>query len=331
MGVQHAPYIFLCEGPDGSGKSTLCSALAQRLEHAGYSVINLHAGYRFKKQGIFTYHTAILDTAIRSGADVVVLDRHWISEVVYGPTCRGGSRWPLIGRFMDRILLRCGVTYVRCQPPVEVCAATVAGRRKDELYPDSARAVYNAYTNFYEGLSGYKPVSTMIYDRSQDSAEKMAETLVKQVSQNRQPAFDGKIVGNLDADVCVMGEMLNPKTNRARWPFHEYGNSSLTLAEALAEAKHHESDTFMCNATDAGLAADMLRAKIRISPNVPRIVALGGRAFDAAIEAAGWSGVEVTMVEHPQYIRRFSRRPLSDYAARLRVAIYDRLPANETW
>ncbi len=322
--MQYAPYFFLVEGPDGSGKSTLCKALSTQLERLNYSVLNMHAGYRFKRQGIFTFHTAMLDVAIRSGSDVVILDRHWISEVVYGHACRGGSDWPSIGRFMDRILTRCGVTYVRCQPPIDVCADTVASRRDDELYPDSARAVYNAYGSFYDAKLGYIPKEWVLYDRNAMSAESAAMLLSDLVQQSRQPAFDGKITGNVNADICLMGEALNPKTHRARWPFHDYGNSSLALAETLDLARHHESHTFVCNSTDAGLAVDTLLAKIGKSSVAPRIVALGGRAFDTAIEAAGWSGIEITMVEHPQYIRRFSRRPLSEYAGRLGSALYDR-------
>lgn len=77
--------IFVIEGPDCAGKSTLAGKLAK---HTNAKII--HATYRFKgRMGL--YHWAILRKAVRMAEhSPVILDRWWPSEIAYGNTYRNG-------------------------------------------------------------------------------------------------------------------------------------------------------------------------------------------------------------------------------------------------
>lgn len=318
--MQSRPFFYVLEGPDGSGKTTLAQALVRQLEAEGLKVFKAHARYRFKRQGIFAYHTAIIDMAFRSGAQAAVIDRLWPSEIAYGHACRGGTKYPHIGRMMDRAMLGAGLCHVLCQTDLETTVGTVTERAKDELYPDRVRAVYQAYRDLDAGKLGYQPRFKVHYDRARLTPEEG----VKLISTVRGPTIvddSGSMTGNLDSDTCLMGEAVNPKTHRARWPFHEHGNCSLVLAQALDSIRHREEDTFFCNADDARVAAAMLKLNRR-ADRMPRVVAMGCRAFDAAIIATDGLDIEVVKVDHPQYVRRFKSSKSDEYAEALHETIY---------
>lgn len=106
--------IYILEGPDGSGKTTLAERMVELLG-ARY----IHLGHRFV-DNMFEYHTAAIEIALReSMSRPVVIDRWWPSEIIYSSVFRGGSRWPHMGRMLDRVALKQGVTYVDCLPSDE--------------------------------------------------------------------------------------------------------------------------------------------------------------------------------------------------------------------
>jgi thymidylate kinase len=320
----HPLRTVVVEGPDGGGKTTLVNKLCTAGQQLGMSVYHAHAGYRFKRQGIFVYHTAILDMAIRSGRNLIVIDRHWPSEIVYGHVCRGGTPWPHLGRMMDRVLQRLNTTYVFCLPPTKVCVDTALARAKDELYPTRVGELCQAYQRLLAGELGYAPPkhNVLRHDRTKDSASALIAKILTNDLVQRQP-FDGLITGNLDATSCLLGDALNPKTRHAQWPFHEHANSSLTLANALDFAMHDESQTFVCNSNDVELAAQLLQKNARVSGRRPIMVALGARAYDAAVQTRVGRRLHVDLkrVDHPQYVRRFCATDVAEYGAQLRQAL----------
>lgn len=80
------PTLFIVEGPDGSGKSTLCNMLLARI-NACYMHMS---GDKSLYHGMMAYHSeALISARITMDAGVsVIMDRHWPSEYCYGLTTR---------------------------------------------------------------------------------------------------------------------------------------------------------------------------------------------------------------------------------------------------
>src|ERR1041385_7985183 len=101
--------IVVIEGADASGKTTLASVLVDR-----YGASYLHSTVR---KEIWRWHVGALRLAVRRSRDqLVVLDRLWLSELVYGSVFRGGPAYDVGARCLDRVLRRFGAVTVLCAP-----------------------------------------------------------------------------------------------------------------------------------------------------------------------------------------------------------------------
>jgi thymidylate kinase len=98
--------VFIIEGPDCAGKTTLANKLAK---HVNGKVI--HATYRFKgRMGL--YHWALLRKAVRmADHSPVIMDRFWMSEIAYGNTYRNGPEPGYEWRELNDWAKRLGFSY----------------------------------------------------------------------------------------------------------------------------------------------------------------------------------------------------------------------------
>lgn len=112
---------IVIEGPDGAGKTTLAKSLVgpgvSTYHHFGPpepEITSLVDYYQLQ----LSYHT---NSWTRPTA---VFDRLAMSEMVYGPIARGGSR--ISGEEFDRFMHWCrerGVLHIVCLPPYQICLA----------------------------------------------------------------------------------------------------------------------------------------------------------------------------------------------------------------
>lgn len=103
--------VFVLEGPDGGGKTTLAKTLQAKLG-AHY----LHSTYKFKGK-MAAYHYAQLRKALRlAQTKPVVLDRWWPSEIVYGNTYRDGPEKGYFYKDLHKVGKLYGFSYVFCCP-----------------------------------------------------------------------------------------------------------------------------------------------------------------------------------------------------------------------
>ena len=103
--------IFVLEGPDNGGKSTLAKALARQ---CGAEII--HSIYRFRGR-MNAYHLAQFRKALRTAQNrPVVMDRWWPSEVAYGNTYRDGCEYADTLPFFQQLAHDYWVSYTYCMP-----------------------------------------------------------------------------------------------------------------------------------------------------------------------------------------------------------------------
>ena len=103
--------IFILEGPDNGGKSTLAKALARK---CGAEIV--HSTYRFKGR-MAAYHLAQFRKALRIAQNKpVVLDRWWPSEVAYGNTFRDGCEYAQNLPFYQQLGHDYWCSYTYCMP-----------------------------------------------------------------------------------------------------------------------------------------------------------------------------------------------------------------------
>ncbi len=143
--------VIVLEGCDGTGKSTLAAALADR-----YGYDSVHCGRTPDGTNLPGRYQAILTVAGK-----LVLDRSFISELVYGPLDHGRSRLTA----QDAVALarqvagRDGVlVHLTGQP--QAITARLRARGGPDPDPSRVDAIVRAYYQAFALLGGAAPVIT---------------------------------------------------------------------------------------------------------------------------------------------------------------------------
>lgn len=144
--------IIVLEGCDGTGKTTLAAQLAERHDYALVHSTRSSAGTDLaaKYRAIFASHERL------------VLDRGYISELVYGPLEHGRSR---LSR-ADAALLTAQVTargglLVHLTGHPEILASRLAARDGHAAAAGRLEAITTAYREVFDWLSAYATVVTI--------------------------------------------------------------------------------------------------------------------------------------------------------------------------
>jgi hypothetical protein len=310
--------IIVLEGADGVGKTYLAKEICKRLD-AKY----IHATYRYKDHQ-FLYHTAIAHVAlehVRKYHKPVVIDRWWISESVYAEVYRGGTKWPLMGRYMDRIMRKVGGVYVFCLHDGNL---DDYGKKFDELkstryemYKDT-RDVADIYKGLWEGrYDGLDTYANQISEqggfyRREDALRYSIEKEGKDI-----PAFCQKIIDKMKEPSLIdfdnfTGSLINSKflligdeichtqKGKLSWPFHKHGNSGLFLTKWLNEHQVNEADLAWVNIHEKNGRENILSW---LANNRGKVICLGNRAYISFKKF--FPRMKCAEVIHPQAAARF--------------------------
>jgi hypothetical protein len=165
--------ILVIEGPDGNGKTTLADYLVKE-----YGAAYFHATYRknayWAEKRINLYHWSILLKAVKeSHRRLVVIDRLWLSESIYGPVCRKVNK-PGYGRPFAAALEALGAIQIFClgATPGKTFERFLESRKKrDEMWTDNGQmeVVCWTYWAYFHGSKLAKQHSQCWYDLSYPS------------------------------------------------------------------------------------------------------------------------------------------------------------------
>jgi len=148
----HHTGIIILEGPDGCGKTTLAEYF---VEH--YNAHYMHSTWSKEiDEYMFQYMQSTLDAAGRiSKNQLVILDRHWLSDCVYGDVFREGCyRGDLYNGMHHQFFREDNRHMIYCLPEDKEAAnqhfKNLAGTRP-EMY-DSMHDVSLAYESLWKGV-----------------------------------------------------------------------------------------------------------------------------------------------------------------------------------
>lgn len=324
--------IIVLEGPDAAGKTTLARYL-----HTRYGARYLHQIYRWKDQ-MFTYHTAALHLAIRySAQQLVVLDRLWASENIYAAEFRGGSKWPYLGRMIDRVLLRYGAINVLCLPELDNYSYYFDKVKtiRQEQYEDIQGVVVRYHALWcggiiydrrqekrdYVGTLAIKGVHArqdwLRYDFTSTKMEDFAEVILQRVRSFRD-TFPGwaldlaedNLIGSIaTARFLFVGDRVNQRFRVTSWPFYSDQGCAVYFATILDQLCFDERAGCWVNINQKNGVQLITRILAwRYEMNLPiTIIVLGKaarRTFQAVFSGCD-SNMDIYVVEHPQYVKRF--------------------------
>lgn len=162
--------IYILEGPDGVGKSTLARAIADKSK--GHI---LHCSWAPGWGDMRIYFLKILQAAQSlDWYQDVVIDRWAPSEKVYGEVFRGGAQFDTVRFILDNAP-REGVKWVICRHPNAVENHLKHKEERDEMFDDMTKIV-DGFDKFVEDTSFLKWIE---YDYTKVSTEAWVSEHVK--------------------------------------------------------------------------------------------------------------------------------------------------------
>lgn len=293
--------LWILEGPDGGGKSTLAAQLARV---TGARVVHLGPFPRITR-GLGRLYVEAMLPALQGLADVV-LDRSWLSEPIYAEARRHApARLNATDlRMLERVAARCRTTVVRCLPPLATCAKVWAARRGTE-YLRTAEELAGVWGLYAVGPETGLPVVNFDYTAGVDELSVIQQLCIDfpRTFTTCPHALATASAGYLDASVLLVGDKFaahKEQDTLQQYPFVSFTGDGCSrwLTTQLAEAGVIERALLWANVDQD------LRALLMTAPRVKTVVALGESAADVLNDVVP-ADIRVVRVAHPQHVKRF--------------------------
>lgn len=308
------PGIIVIDGTDVAGKSTLSQKLLNK-----YDGHYIHATYRFKSK-MHIYHLAMLRWAIAKSATsrkMVVMDRWWPSEMVYGNVYRQGNRVPNEWlRVLHRLGLRYGVTYVMCYRDSReklMDAYTESKAKREEMYDADERMmqVHDGFEELFKSIKGqqsrwhrYNVDAAIRNPFYQEEAMKIYVACSTYYNEDRID-LDYRLqhsVGAPHGEYIIVGERINRVARAMDYPWIGFNGVSCSMSKALGELGVPEHHILWSNAyLPDGSPNVQLAAYVKSAGIGRKVIALGNEAKEFCQRAGNCH----FSMPHPAYLTRF--------------------------
>lgn len=242
--------VTIFEGPDGAGKTTLAATLQRMLprrEQLKPVCVN-HGPYIGERDIAIHYLNSMVGS--RTSLMHPILDRSWVSEGVYGPIMRNGTRINVAQRrALERFALGCGAIIIMCLPSYEACKRTYLSRRESEYLPDESflKRVYNEFATLIDN----QVVPTFLYNYERETSRTL---YLDMVHDTRQAYVNhGPGVGAFrDRTTLIVGEQVSHATAAVLFPWMSWDLRGCVgwLSDQLESWGVSERDLYWINALD---------------------------------------------------------------------------------
>jgi len=339
--------LIVLEGPDGAGKTTLAQKLIELDVKAGKPTpLYLHG--RYWRRHIWSWHAGMLRYAAReSRRRLVVIDRHWLSECIYGTAIRQGPAYGASARSMHRHLLHLGALYVLCVTDPEYLVSTWQRlhKQRDELLTKErqVRDIATRYLDLWHGSVVRDPNGDLVeqlsakggvrgyanwwcYDvqlmldrphrfNTEAKSIRTSAELRQKYAYLSDDGLDHPWAFTTGSPVARTLLVADRSSGRLSPPFAAPGHSSHYLNRKLHEVAADEGDLGLLNINDVTDDEAIRRHLARFK----WVVALGGEASRRLIDIGRRADLAI---RHPQYARRFQHK--GEYKLELLTAINHR-------
>lgn len=299
MHPSHAP-IFVLEGPDGGGKSTLAHAL----EDLGWRYV--HVGPPAGQPPYQQYLDLLADVARKRRTDIdvrpVVFDRLHLGERVYGPVLRDhDGLGPIHQRMLDRVLMGLSAVIVYCDPGEEAMTRVWAERAASgkELVKD--RSLFAEIVKRYGAVLREQEVPWRRWSYLEAGADPLGQYFMDaRGHENTGPGIGDWHPGG---STLLVGEQVNGSPGTLDWPFTGWAGSSRWLAEQLTSWGVPERNLYWVNAVTP--SGEQLSPAFLADLQPRRVIALGKVAESWCLAHHGQEIISFSVVDHPQFWKRF--------------------------
>lgn len=303
--------LIAFEGVDGSGKSGLATAVADKIqsqrEHG--PVRRIHCG-PLDRDPLAEYAHVVADYVPTSGQHVIFDRIHW-GETIFGPLYREESALSLAQfRWVELFLAARGADVWHVTQPLDVLQRRLEARGEDFLQSHHVDLVRRRFAEVSDsaltcaGTVAPEGDTSEIVDQILDHArysEQQAGTLV-----HRYSSFVGRPVPH----TLLVGDKRGGKppyaTTSAFMPVH--GNSGDFLLSSLDEQWWR--GVAMVNGVEEGDRLVQLYDELC----APQVLALGRKASDVLLDL----GIDHGGVPHPAYVRRYHFKKKDEYGRLVR-------------
>ena len=334
--------IVVLDGADCSGKTTLAKWF---IENCGARY--LHLGIY---KDLFSHQLASYRLAERwaSRGELVIIDRHWVSELAYGDSLRDGAQNPVSLIFFDRLFLRSAALNILCVPVDIDEHLSRFKQHKEQRYEMFDLEAVHKVIRYYRWLAGnldekelsrsvtnYAAVlreavvnrpDYRVYDLEADGKDVagycrfMLEYLGLMRDQQYIAGLDEKtpnFAGFTEmAKILMVGERAGNKDQRGkiRYPFcsrDDQLSSALWLNRALDNLNISEHELCWVNAFDESwteTSTELLELLDEKNYKWEKIVALGQTAATHLSRCGLKEDKDFVKIPHPQWARRFRYR-----------------------
>lgn len=157
--------IFIIEGSDGTGKSSLCKFI-QNYVNGKCHTIHSNFDKSLPKQNHFRQHTLItkfvkkqFDKKHYTGNSVVILDRNYISDIIYGDISygsKGDKEYKLnkLQKMLKTLNKTANVVIVHCNPENNKYSETL-NEREELLNSTENNTIETKYKQFFSSFDFY--------------------------------------------------------------------------------------------------------------------------------------------------------------------------------
>lgn len=323
------------EGTDASGKSSLCDEIAKQLGETS-EVQRLHKGRPEEESRLWALNEYAIHHEKRNfSVETVVSDRwHW-GEVTYAPLKRPHTcvedDFGLLGiagwRWVELFMASRAMSQFWLYQPLEVIQKRLAGRGDDFVSVDELSVVLGLYSKAAEATC-----SVLLTSPDADSVDQIPELASQLIKIAESKTSDAaklspfkEYIGKPSPRALLVGDQRNGTTYTIL-PFMPINsNSGEYLMTALTEGTWR--DVGIVNSED--LAGERLRELWKCL-GLPPVVALG-RSAERRIVESGIPRSAVSVVPHPQYVRRFHHRDKEEYGKAIERIINNTVSEGDEW